>query len=288
MWEHVYHQAHALQLKNILPVYLTVDSKLYAWVDGIYYYMTPWKKSNSPNNQEEVRDVFRTIGEVHAKTKQTQSIDAHSVHNRFSDYRSQCRNFQDTLLDFVKQFEQNRFMSPFELQVCTHYHVLVNVITELDAQVAHFIDAWEENSAWSYCLCHGNLNVEHILSHHQPHIINWEKASYDNPIIDLTAFLKNQVRYYDQSPEDMAELFPSYSHRNPLDEKEWHLLLIHLLDPGHYIQLIEGYISAQSGHSMIAQQKMLQHAFRQLQLGLDWSLRLKSDIAPDSETHAES
>ncbi|RYG74833.1 spore coat protein YsxE [Lentibacillus lipolyticus] len=288
LWENVYHQAHTLQLTNILPVYLTGDARLYAWIDGEYYYMTPWMRSHSSNNRQEIKDVFHTIGEIHAKTKQTQNIDAASVEKSFRDYQSRCREWQDLLLDFVKRFEQNRFMSPFELQVCTHYHILVNVLMELEAQIERFMDAWEESSTWNYCLCHGNLQSEHIIYHDLPYIINWEKARYDNPVIDLAIYLKTQVRYYDQSPAELAELFPAYSHRNSLDEKEWHLLLIYLLNPAHYIRLVEMYTSAQSGQSIITQQKMLQHVFRQLQLGLDWTHRLKSDLAPDFKVSEES
>ncbi|TRM12841.1 phosphotransferase [Lentibacillus cibarius] len=287
LWENVYHQAHTLQLNNILPVYITETSQLYTRVDEAYYYMTPWTRNYSLNHQQQIHNTLRTISEIHEKTKQTHSVDTVAVKHKFSDYRSRCRELQDTLLDYVKLFEQNRFMSPFELQVCTHYHVLVNVLAELDTQIDYFMAELEENNTWNYSLCHGNLHLSHTLHHHHAYIINWEKVSYDNAATDLAIFLQDLAKHYDQSPENLAEMYSSYSYRNRLDDKEWHLLLIYLLDPFHYIKLIEQYIAKESRHTMIVQQKMLQHSFRQLQLGLDWSSRPKSDMIADPETTSD-
>ncbi|GAA0442354.1 spore coat protein YsxE [Lentibacillus halophilus] len=288
LWEHVFHQAYKLSLRGVLPVYLTKESNLYASVDGVCYYMMPWMQRSDLNHEQHLRESFNMIGEIHAETRQAQSPNATLVDERFRDYRSQCQNQQQTLLDFVQQFEQNRFMSPFELQVCTDYHVLTHALTELDRQIDRFLDAWEEDHHWNVNLCHGHLQSDHILGRERLCIVNWEDAHYDHAVTDLVPLLQEQVRYYDQSTEKLAQLFSSYEQKNPLTTKEWHFLMIHLLDVSRYIQLVTDYRSAQSRHSMIMQQQKLLHTRRQLQLGLDWSLSANNDSADDQEYPDES
>ncbi|HLS10164.1 hypothetical protein [Lentibacillus sp.] len=285
-WEQVYHQAYASHLVNVLPVYLTETGELYVRMDDSYYYLTPWITDRNPGHERCISDAYEAIGRVHAKTKQSISMDTAAVMQKFNDYQQHCVERHEALLTYVELFERNRFMSPFELQVCTHYHVLVNVLAELDDHVEQLKVMLEHERKWHYSLLHGNLNLSHFLHQNNTYIINWERAAYDNAVVDLSIFLKRQVQYHDQQTSQLAELFPAYQEQNPLTEMEQHLLTVYLLDPSDYITLIDDYM-ANTGQTLVKQVQLLQRAFRRLEFGRRWSQLNEYDdstVSPENES----
>lgn len=286
-WEYVYHQAYSQSIASILPVYLTKQSKLYEMNNLSYYYLSPWISSNTLNQQQVIKNLYNAIGEIHAKTKRTQSIETEAVMSKFTDYQKSCTQLYKKALYSVELFEKNRFMSPFELLVCTQFRVIENVLTVLNDRIDKFMNQLQNDEEWNYSLCHGNLNLSHLLHHNYTYIINWEKANYDNAIMDLSIFFKQQVCHYDQSQSQLTDLFSTYTSKNELTKSELHLLTIYLLDPSPYIKLIQDYIDNPSNNTMIYQTKALQYTARQMSFGLKWAefvdKETKSKVENDHE-----
>src|SRR5690625_6782484 len=84
-------------------------------------------------------------------------------------------------------------------------------------------------STWNYSLCHGNLQFSHFFHSGQISIINWEKAHYANPILDLVLFFKNEAIHYDTTNAMLLDLFTAYLEENDLKSIEKFFLLIFLL-----------------------------------------------------------
>lgn len=288
-WEQVYHQAYASNLSNILPVYLTNQSDLYVKQDDSYYYLTPWISDEKPDDERVIKAAYEAMGDVHAKTKQSLSIDTAPIIQEFNDYQQYCAEYHHTLLTYVAMFEQNRFMSPFELQVCTHYHVLTNVLDELNNHLERLKDQLEHEPKWNYSLLHGDLDSSHFLYRNRTYLINWEKATYDNAVLDLAMLLQKEAQFNNQQTAQWAELFQSYQDKNPLTISEQHLLTIYLLDPSHYIALIDAYMANSGPLTMVEHVQLLQRAFRQLEFGLRWSHHHEyDDSSANFENEAES
>lgn len=282
-WERVFHHAYGCHLSSILPVYLTNQSSFYVKREDSLFYLTPWTPDHQPSVEQAIINAFETIGDIHAKTKQSLSIDTETVAKNFNDYRKRCTDLQYKLLSYVAFFEQNRFMSPFELQVCTHYHVLVNVLKELDDSVGHFINELKNEQKWHYSLCHGDLKLTHFIHNRHTYVIDWEKATYDTAVLDLSMLLHRQASYYEQSSTQLTELLSAYSRINALTSSEHHLLTVYLLHPFHYISLIDNYTKKTTQQTMITQTRMLESAFRQLEIGLKWSEIARSDNKINAE-----
>lgn len=270
-WEQVYHQAYAYDLSAILPVYLTVHSQLYVKTEDFYYYLTPWIIDKNPSFERAVTNIYEVLGNVHARTKQSISIDTEPIIQEFKRYQKHCAECQNELLSYVELFERNRFMSPFELQVCTHYHVLVKVLAELNHHIERLKDELEHEQKWNYSLLHGNPDLSHFVHAHNAFLINWEKAVYDNAVFDLSAMLQRQAQYYGRQSEQLAELFTIYKNKNPLTVIEQYLLSIYLMDPSDYIARINQYMTNAGQQPMVKHVQLLQRAFRRLEFGLRWT-----------------
>ncbi|WP_099158665.1 hypothetical protein [Virgibacillus ndiopensis] len=270
-WEAVYHRAYSQNLTGILSVYLTADGKLFKEVDGEFYYITPWLLQKKENQKQEFEVLYKTIGAIHENTKQPVSNNIEKVRDQFKQYQAYCTNIKSRLLSYVETFEKNRYMSPFELLVCSQFRDLDLFLNELNRRIDYFMDELNEQSDWNISLCHKQLNTSHVLQSDTIYITNWEGAQFDNAVVDLSIYLKNQVKYYDQPAEQIIDSFPVYLEKNKLTNSELYLLCIYLFDPSTYIRIIKRYTGKISTYSMLQQIRELQHAYRQLIFAMKWS-----------------
>jgi spore coat protein YsxE len=272
VWTHVYEQAYHQTLVSILPVYLTKDGELYAIQNQNVYYLTPWlEAADIQRDKQSIEQFYRVIGNIHAKTRQVHTITASEFLPGFREYASYCGQVQEELLGFVERFEKNRYMSPFELSVCTHYRDVDIALKEMKRRIELFTDLKEETIPWNSSLCNFSLEFDHMLQTRQLHLINWEKARYENASMDLAAFFKNETKNFNAPTDDAIDLFSIYMNENELTKLELYMLSIYLLDPAPYITMVKKYNERGSGESMMNQTKMLQHTYRQILFGLKWS-----------------
>ncbi|MUK86964.1 hypothetical protein GMD78_00925 [Ornithinibacillus sp. L9] len=284
-WESVFHIANSNKLLNVIPVYLTRQGSLYETVNEEVFYVTPWLE----NRKEAItiEKLYRSIGYIHGSTKKKQTISSRSFISSFNRYQKYCETNRNSLLTCVEQFEQKKYMSPFELLVCTHYHVLERVFVTIQRRIEQLISELEDEETWSISLCHGNLSYDHVVNDNQTYLINWEKTFFDNPILDLATFFKEEVIHYDAPIESFIEHFGQYTDENKLQNSELYLLSIYLLDPTTYMDYIRSYQDS-SNLSMVQQIKRIQHVFRQMVFALKFSDYVESEYESISLDDLES
>lgn len=258
-WERTFRDAHQQQLTCILPLFLTTRNALQTVFDQHYYYLTPWINGQ----QSTIEQLYRSIGKIHKQTQKSQSIDHEQMAHQFNQYKIYCDEAQRELLSHVKRFESHIYMSPFELQVCTHYRDIELVFKKIHKQITRFIDEQDKSLLWNYSLCHGNLKLSHSLETDRTYILNWEQASVQHPTTDLVVLFKNELINYDAPAENWLDSFTVYMEENKLNHHELLLLIIHLLDPTNYMTIIQQYIDQPSNQTMIDQIKKLQITYRQ-------------------------
>lgn len=271
MWEKVYREAYEQNLYAVLPVYLTRQGNIFRYYKGSIYYLTPWRgEAVTTFDKLTAERFFHNIGRVHAKTKQTHSVVTEDFSTTFQQYRDHCEQQKQQLLGFVEQYEKNRYMSPFELLICTQYRDIDFCLQESIRRIDQLIYEQETEKNWNYSLCHGNIYASHILKNkEQLYFINWEKARFDYPVYDLADFFKHETNRYDTPTDTFLQAFEYYMNENKLSKKELYLLIIQLLDAQPYLNQLE--IHARSKKTMIEQIVELQYEFRRILFGLHFS-----------------
>lgn len=290
LWLDIYHTAHAQNIQNILPVYLNHKGQLFTKDEDDIYYLTPWIETS--NRNPSIGKVYQNLGFIHAKTKKTQTITEEEIENsreNFLVYKKQMMELRRKLLAHVENFESEHFMSPIELLVCTQYRDLVQVFFIVESRLNQYLESLEELSEWQVCLCHGNMKDSHALHGNQIYFINWEKASYNHPIMDLTLLLKHKTLYHDTEGGFLLEHFKLYTEENQLNNHELTLLALYLLDPSEYIMAIDRYVEGKSTGSMIDLVVKLQRYHRQLMFGIRFSKYVEEqfEMVPLDESSSE-
>lgn len=273
-WEHVFHQADKRKLVSILPAFLTINSSLYQKFDQSIFYLTPWINRKSST----IESLYRSIGSIHSQTKRSQAIDQENIIQQFNNYKKTCVHTREKLLSYVKKFESHRYMSPIELQVCTHYRDMQQSLKTCIEYVERLIDEETTSIQWSNSLCHGNLRLSHLLEGEQPYLINWEQARYDYAITDLVRLFTNDIVHYDAPVQMYLDSFNIYMKENHLNHGELLLLIIHLLDVTRYMEIVQAYIENRSQLTMIQQIQKLQTTYRQQKFALKLSRYLEKEF----------
>src|SRR5699024_5467310 len=115
------------------------------------------------------------------------------IESEFKKYQYNNKNNLQFLFESVQKFEQNKYMSPFELLVCSQFTRIEKISDILSSFIERFLDERKEQSSWKLSLCHGCLKKENIIQSNKLFIINWENTHYGNATNDLDIFFNNII-----------------------------------------------------------------------------------------------
>ncbi|WP_217586861.1 phosphotransferase [Lentibacillus saliphilus] len=268
MWRHVYDVAHTKGLKYVLPVFVTKEGMLFERRSNTIYYVTPWLEERSVHEQQRIRSIYDAFGYLHETTRQTADVDHTETLEAFVQYEQLLIQKHNRLLQLVTTFEQQHYMSPFQLQVCTHFvhiDIIMNVVLE---RINTLAEALKTDPAQTVCLCHGQFEPDHVIYRHQPYIINWEVAHYGHPMQDLADFLHRRGTMHRTDDHLWIEELEAYFKSYTSTHAERVLLSIYLLDPLPYITMVEDEVASPKHVSMLERVQQIEQIFRRLRFGM--------------------
>ena len=280
-WLSVMQTANDFQIKNILPVYRTKKGSLYCHFNNRLYYMSPWIESTSVA----IKELFQCIGNIHHKTKITVQTSMDTFEQPFNQYKTYCQTVREKLIHYIEVFEQQHYMSPVELQICTHFKDIDRCLYLVVDLIEKFLNEMQERLEWSISLCHGNLTHSHFLASDMTYLINWEKSYYNHPAYDLVHYV-NQLKEK-PSNETLEKSFQAYFLENKWEEKDLYFFGIHLFQFNRYFSLVEDYSIQTSKDSTIRQVQQLEIEYRNLLFGLNTYQLMENGLREMSRDHAE-
>lgn len=268
VWESVFHEAYRHQMTTILPVYKTLDDALYVKKANAYYYVTPFIDIERTGALEE---LFQTIGCIHRKTKRTALTVKEKTIAHFKEYLDTIEEKHAYLQQVIDLFEQQHYMSPVELQVCTHFHIVNRAFLQSSAQITsfltHFEDDEREHVEWAYSLCHNALSLSDFIRSSESYITNWEQATYANATTDIIKLCQNEFRNNDDQVDAFVAGMTAYESEYILQDTEKHLLSMYLVHPIPYVEAVQSYVAHPRNDSVISHVIALERLFRSLSKG---------------------
>ncbi|MHA6252109.1 hypothetical protein [Oceanobacillus sp. CAU 1775] len=272
-WLQIYHLAQEKNLSGILPIYLTVDRKLYVEAEGEVYYLLPWVKTTEKEpSKEDFGKYLRTLGTIHLQTKQLTNVKEMDVLEEFKTYQNHCMKLEQKALQYVEKFERKLYPSPLELQVLTHYRDLSYAMKQSQQLTATIIRELDEEVYWGNSLIHGKLEQSHFLD---SYFINWEFGSYNHSMHDLLDVFSMEAKRSYRSIDLLLDAFPSYLDENPLQLIELAITTLHLLNVEPYLLELEKYQSTKRQKaSMLKQTMQIDELYRTIVFGLKFNDRI--------------
>lgn len=270
-WLDVYEQAKNQRIQSFIPLYMTTNQQLYVRNRQGIFYVMPWV--DTPHRDTPpypFESLYSTIGEIHRHTSYTETVKREDFESFIDQQKSQLESWRLQLEEAVTRFEKRHYMPPFELQVCTHFRDLMEVFSKSEEWCDRFLEDIAEEKTFRYALCHNQLKPTHFLyDDNQPYILNWERASVNQPMYDLTTYYWQVMRYHDAPIEQITNTFSFYEDQFPLKNHERSLLSIYLLQPDHYMAQIERYVDGARAEAQPIRVQKLERSYFVLQHALN-------------------
>lgn len=268
-WERVFRIAHEKQLRSVIPVYPTIEGNLFVQEQQNIFYLTPYIEEIQPCSPA---DVMSEIGVIHAQSHHTFLIDKNTVLNRYSTYKSKLQANQTNLRQLIDLFEQQRYMSPLGLQICSHFHIVDDAIKKgmehVDAIIRICKEEEHEHIEWSSSICHNRLSMDNVIKNNHVFVDNWEGSTFENGTMDLTRFLNNEFLRNEFPLDNFVEGLRRYEKTKPMNSIEKHILNIHMLHPVHYLNMISSIHKTKQQNSHLQRVIAIERMFRVLSSGL--------------------
>lgn len=263
-WYYVYTKARDQNLKYILPLYMTRDNNIFVSLKGHIYYLSPWI---SKVKNIDYKGIHKIIGNIHSETLGKKRVKIESFIQKLTTYENKIKQLKNTSIQTIEYFEGTHYMSPVQLQFCTHFHHIMEAINRIENECEGLKELSKNGTIdWNISLTHGNIKSEHILfDGHSNYLINWEKSSYNYPIYDLIPFYITEAKARIAKEGELLEGFDEYMKTIKLNEYELSLMKIYLLSPLHYFNVLF------SDQPMLNLTKDVERHFRTIQFGLSFS-----------------
>ena len=95
------------------------------------------------------------------------------------------------------------------------------------------------------CLCHGDYNQHNVIEcRNSPCIINLEQMRWDEPVSDLTKFLRKVLEKNSWRQDLGLSMIRAYDGIRPLKEKERRKLLLRLSYPARFWNIANHYYNS--------------------------------------------
>ncbi len=270
-WIEVYRKIESYQFQHVVPLYMTSERELFVEHKGAIYYVMPWIETpNRDTPPYPFEQLYRTIGQMHKRSLHTKVVKREDYEDLMNNRKTQLQNYREVLAKWVTTFEQRHYMSPVELQICTHYRDLDKVCEIGMEWCDRFLDDLEEDKQIRTALIHGNVKPTHfVYDDSTPYLLNWERAKTYYPVYDITTYFYHVLRYHDAPVDQLISTFSYYEEQLPLLNSERCLLALFLLNPEPYIHQVEAYVNGAqaSGQPFLVQK--LERSYYVLRHALD-------------------
>lgn len=269
-WLEAYKKADTYRFKSIIPLYVTSNHQFFVSVEEGLFYVMPWieeRQRDTPTYMFE--SLYSTLGAIHSRTSKTEVVNKERFEPFIEQHKKRIRSWKDTLERAVEKFEKRHYMPPIELQICTHFRDLIQVFGISEEWGDRFLEDMEEDKKIRHSLCHGNMKPSHfIYDDNQPYLINWERASINHPVYDLTEYFWHVIRFHDAPVEQLISTFDSYEEKHSLLNSERSLFAIYLLNPDPYMEQVESYVNGARSTGQPFQVQKLERTYFVLQHAL--------------------
>ncbi|CUA78706.1 aminoglycoside phosphotransferase [Anoxybacillus suryakundensis] len=226
-------QAHRLRIPLAIPIYETKKR------DGQWYYMMPWLKEKT----DPTSSFFHDLARWHKHSlKEMQTMET-EIESYYKERKSSLEKTKQTLNQYIEQCEKQWYMSPFQLQCCTHFLDVMRAISFSEHTLNEWRERMREKKTVRICYIHGRPSFRHYVERDDDtsYFISFERARWAPPFHDLLFFFRQYLHTYPIVCDEAVQWLSQYEQTLALEEDE-RLLFFHLLvDPHRFVRLIHRY-----------------------------------------------
>lgn len=232
---------------RIVPIYPTLDGRYGVLVRNSLYYLMPWLDNREREGQvKKSQELFRELARLHTISTKEVEVGENDRQEHYDMTIARWEKEKEALEQYVERAEQDWYMSPFHLLLCTFYHEISMAQNYSIRKLNEWYETTKEQTKARSVIVHGKVSPEHFLYNENGtgYFINFESAGTASPIHDLLPFLSRSLKTYPNRFDDGLEWLSIYFRYFPFRKDEMLLFLAYLAHPERIIQVAEKYFAA--------------------------------------------
>lgn len=208
-------------------------SELYQYLNSRYFNYVPkiidanredaimfeYQEDLSIDKNQKAQDLMKLVSLLHSKTIYFKEVTNDTYKEIHENLKNNVLYIKDYYNDLFELYIIEQFNSPSHYLFLRNYSLINNACNYCLEKIDEWYEKIIDKNRQRVCLIHNNLSLEHYIKNKEEYLISWDHYTYDNPVIDLYSFYKNEW-----SSLSFLELFQLYNDNNELLEEEKLLL----------------------------------------------------------------
>ncbi|MBB6448339.1 spore coat protein YsxE [Geomicrobium halophilum] len=233
-------------IQGVIPLMQRAKGDLPVFeVDEQVYYLEPWIEDEPiPSPPPKELRLLTILASNHKTSESEEKLSEEEVKNYKQEVEQLRQQDQLMMERITDQFEQSRFLSPFELTFLNGYPFLNQLFKEARKGFQKWARQIQEKESYRFVFCHGQPTLEHglIEADGNAWFTNWETSGPGPPAYDLAYFYRDLSRKQPFHPLDGKKLYGTYEAYGPSwSEADTGLLKALTLTPTPILEFAESY-----------------------------------------------
>lgn len=229
---------------KIVPIIPTLEGNNIVYSQNRAFYLMPWLNSGKAMPRKDKVDfMFKEAARIHAMTVKNVVILEEESKSYYEKLKSAIEEDLSFCEGCVEQFENQWYMSPFELQFCTYFNEIYKASMYALRSLENWYEIVKNEKKIRMTIVHGKLSPDHLLFDERgySYFINFEKCRQDLPIFDLYPYIKQSYQTHPLSSISI-DWYKGYCKYFPLKEEEENLLKCRLARPKELVKVVQHYV----------------------------------------------
>lgn len=181
--------------------------------------MFEYQEDLSIDKEQKAQDLIKLVALLHSKTIYFKEVINDTYKEIYDNLKNNVLYVKYYYNDLFDQYIEETLNSPSHYLFLRNYSLINNACNYCLEKIEEWYKKITDKNRERVCLIHNNLSLEHFIKNEDEYLISWDHYTYDNPVIDLYNFYKNEW-----STLSFLELFKTYNDTNELLEEEKLLL----------------------------------------------------------------
>jgi spore coat protein YsxE len=238
------HTAYQFFAEKAIPLYRAYNGTPFVYEGGRYYYLMRWLSNETKEERNErYFRFFRDLARIHQKSLTEIEIKEEELARYYEMMRKRLEKQKEFLQSYIETCENEWYMSPFQLQVCTYFHETMQAYWFAQTQLEKWYEKMKETKKWRVAVVHGNASLSHYVYDEKGngYFLSLERSHVAPPLAELLRFFRQYLRTYPVMCDECVSWFVEYEQSFPVQEAELSLFLCYLAQPEMLYKIVYQY-----------------------------------------------
>ncbi len=165
---------------------------------------------------QKINDLIKVTAILHNKTSYQRTLDLDEVKKIYEELKQKILDTEEYYFQLNDVIDEELFLSPDDYLLIRHISLFYSLLSSSQEKLNKWYQDIQKEKSVRITLNHNNLSLDHLIINDTYYLINWDKASFDMPIIELEFLIRKYSNVLEI--EDILKIYEKYYILSPLEK----------------------------------------------------------------------